>query len=197
MYTICETNKSESILAYTTTKRVRTELRSLVLKACLSRLPSVMIGFSLKLLQFYHLSCSLNSSKKRSFECSVLRPVSLAFDPLLDQFFLQKEIEYQLCKAAFLLQVFSPKYHFAQKKITNKNPLNLTHLVFRCWGQVGYRRRVTLLSMGDGCEFDYVMMHELGHTIGFYHEHQRADRNEFVEILWDNVMNCKKICVVV
>lgn len=47
--------------------------------------------------------------------------------------------------------------------------------------------------MGDGCEFKYVMMHELGHVIGFYHEHQRADRNEFVEILWDNVMNCKSI----
>ena len=47
------------------------------------------------------------------------------------------------------------------------------------------------MSIGDGCEFKYVIMHELGHVIGFFHEHQRADRDEFVEILWDNVMNCK------
>ena len=50
-----------------------------------------------------------------------------------------------------------------------------------------------MLSMGDGCEYKYVTMHELGHVIGFYHEHQRADRDEFVEIIWDNVMNCKKL----
>ena len=85
-------------------------------------------------------------------------------------------------------------YHFAQKKIYEK--IHLMYVISRCWGQVGYRGRMSVLSVGDGCEFDYVMMHELGHVIGFYHEHQRADRNEYVEILWDNVMNCKKICLV-
>lgn len=63
---------------------------------------------------------------------------------------------------------------------------------FRCWGQVGYKGKMTILSMGDGCEYKYVMTHELGHVIGFYHEHQRSDRDEFVEILWDNIVNCKK-----
>ncbi|CAB3986435.1 Chymotrypsin-like protease CTRL-1 [Paramuricea clavata] len=74
-------------------------------------------------------------------------------------------------------------------KRTNQQAYLLIRRKKGCWGQVGYKRRVTFLSVGDGCEYKFVMMHELGHVIGFFHEHQRADRDEFVEILWDNVMN--------
>ena len=33
-----------------------------------------------------------------------------------------------------------------------------------------------------------VIVHELGHTIGFFHEHQRPDRNSFVEIKEENIV---------
>ena len=49
-------------------------------------------------------------------------------------------------------------------------------------GRVGGRQTIQL---GSDCE-DKVL-HEIGHTIGFWHEHSRADRDCFVEILRNNI----------
>lgn len=35
------------------------------------------------------------------------------------------------------------------------------------------------------------IVHELGHTLGLLHEHVRPDRDKFIEILWENIMNNK------
>ena len=37
------------------------------------------------------------------------------------------------------------------------------------------------------------IVHELGHVIGFYHEHQRPDRDKHVEILWENLIQSNEI----
>ena len=30
-------------------------------------------------------------------------------------------------------------------------------------------------------------MHEIGHALGIYHEHQRPDRDDFVTVMWENI----------
>jgi hydrogenase maturation factor HypF (carbamoyltransferase family) len=44
-----------------------------------------------------------------------------------------------------------------------------------------------ILNMVPGCEYVGLVLHEFGHAIGYFHEHNRPDRDDVVEVLWDNV----------
>jgi hypothetical protein len=43
-----------------------------------------------------------------------------------------------------------------------------------------------ILELASGC-WRSEILHELGHTIGLIHEHQRFDRDKYVEINWSNI----------
>jgi len=64
-----------------------------------------------------------------------------------------------------------------------------------CWSLVG--RQVNSpngfgqgqdVSIGQGCANLNVVVHEIGHVIGFYHEQSRSDRDEYIQIVWSNVL---------
>ena len=57
-----------------------------------------------------------------------------------------------------------------------------------CNSQVGRVGRMQGLSLGSGCLFKGIAMHELMHATGFWHEQTRADRDEYVEVHLENVI---------
>ena len=61
-----------------------------------------------------------------------------------------------------------------------------------CWATyVGYKGKKTQISIGNGCDYKHVMVHELGHVIGFWHEQSRPDRDNYITINEHNVIQCK------
>ena len=60
----------------------------------------------------------------------------------------------------------------------------------RCYSSVGVQSWKTGsqdISLGRGCNHQGVIMHEMMHAAGFWHEQSRYDRNQYVEILWENI----------
>jgi len=43
------------------------------------------------------------------------------------------------------------------------------------------------ISLGPGCDAVGTALHEIGHSMGFFHEQNRPDRNSYIKIHWDNV----------
>jgi len=47
----------------------------------------------------------------------------------------------------------------------------------------------TKKSLGSGCHTLGRSLHEFFHALGFLHEHQRPDRDSFVDVHWENIRN--------
>ncbi|CAJ0941783.1 unnamed protein product, partial [Mesorhabditis belari] len=45
------------------------------------------------------------------------------------------------------------------------------------------------IIIGSECAEEYVVAHETGHALGFWHTHQRPDRDRYISINWKNVMD--------
>ncbi|UYV76944.1 hypothetical protein LAZ67_14002513 [Cordylochernes scorpioides] len=68
-------------------------------------------------------------------------------------------------------------------------------MLFRCYSPIGhvYQGGVNKVSIGPGCEILPIVIHELGHSLGFFHEQNRSDRDDYLDIHWDNMQECKSI----
>ncbi|XP_061111871.1 meprin A subunit beta [Conger conger] len=57
-----------------------------------------------------------------------------------------------------------------------------------CFSSVGNRRvGKQRLSIGSNCDRIATIEHEFLHALGFWHEQSRADRDDYVKIMWDRI----------
>nr|XP_022912688.1 zinc metalloproteinase nas-13-like [Onthophagus taurus] len=61
-----------------------------------------------------------------------------------------------------------------------------------CWsyvGRFGGKQTINLQksAIGSGCLRSGTIVHEFLHAAGFYHQQSASDRDDFVDIIWDNI----------
>ncbi|XP_074648145.1 tolloid-like protein 2 isoform X2 [Tubulanus polymorphus] len=75
-----------------------------------------------------------------------------------------------------------------------RTPQDFNYIIFTerpcgCCSYVGKRGNgPQAISIGKNCDKFGIVVHELGHVVGFWHEHTRPDRNSHVEIINKNIM---------
>ncbi|NWT92499.1 MEP1A protein, partial [Urocynchramus pylzowi] len=57
-----------------------------------------------------------------------------------------------------------------------------------CWSMVGDQQTGQNLSIGSRCDYRAIVEHEILHALGFYHEQSRMDRDDYVNIWWDEII---------
>ena len=64
------------------------------------------------------------------------------------------------------------------------------HSTTGCSAQIGRRNGPRNINIADHCEVP-IVIHEIGHSLGILHEHQRKDRKEKVLIQYENIIEEK------
>ena len=53
---------------------------------------------------------------------------------------------------------------------------------YGCFSHVGKQNGTQIIQISDDCFSERQVAHELFHSIGFYHEHARSDRDKYIDI---------------
>ena len=58
-----------------------------------------------------------------------------------------------------------------------------------CYSNIGMTGGTQQISIGLGCDYPAIVAHEVGHSLGYYHEQARFDRDSYVQILTQNIQS--------
>ncbi|KAH8352280.1 hypothetical protein KR084_003146 [Drosophila pseudotakahashii] len=81
---------------------------------------------------------------------------------------------------------------FKEATTDQKYYVNVTSEEGGCFSYIGYLNRVQQLNLqnneiGVGCFRLYTIVHEFLHALGFFHQQSAADRDEYVQIVEENI----------
>ncbi|CAB4021953.1 Zinc metallo ase nas-6 [Paramuricea clavata] len=76
---------------------------------------------------------------------------------------------------------------FRRKTVYDRNYVHI-HIGNGCNSDVGMVGGRQTISLGNGCAHHSVVLHELGHVVGFWHEQNRPDRDSYVRIVTKNII---------
>ncbi|XP_029052414.1 astacin isoform X1 [Osmia bicornis bicornis] len=98
-----------------------------------------------------------------------------------------------------LIEAAIKEYHestcirFRPFKKTDNDYISIEGKMSGCWSLVGRHVRGQVVNLQNpGCVKHGVIVHELMHAVGFYHQQSAADRDEWVTINWENVKSGKE-----
>ncbi|KAK2728131.1 hypothetical protein QYM36_008565 [Artemia franciscana] len=57
-----------------------------------------------------------------------------------------------------------------------------------CFSTIGRQGGKQLVSLTENCFFFGVIIHEVLHSLGFWHEHNRRDRDDYIQIVTENIV---------
>ncbi|KAK5974387.1 Zinc metalloproteinase nas-1, partial [Trichostrongylus colubriformis] len=103
---------------------------------------------------------------------------------VMDAAFLPHEVK--IIEKAFASYRKSTCIRF-QPRTAEQDYLNIVK-GYGCYSQVGRTGGKQEISLGRGCLFHEIIVHELMHSVGFWHEHSRADRDDHIHIRWENIL---------
>lgn len=76
---------------------------------------------------------------------------------------------------------------FKEKDAADKDFFLFSSLPCGCCSYVGKRGGQQIVSINSSCHYFGIVVHELGHVIGFWHEHTRPDRDNHVVVINKNI----------